>query len=362
MQKPTCRGLENLPPELLLAIAEILPADSRLVLSQTCSAFHNIIQSSQRTKFSLKNFDPPTFLDYLAVIARDLADTWVCDKCMALHAADLQDTPQSPLTKSCPQASMHRDNGQRLCWPHHRHVQLALKYTRLGVRDSERRRHLAKLLAPAVANHLPDNDDSWVAHVACSSRGKIVNGRFLFKYTWHYDAASEPIEYLYHGPYGRLVICSHKYLPGFLMACIFYRVKRAGEEEAAKIISEGLRVLLEPSDVREEARESLVDDQRVVELKESCSSCLTDFSLCVGEDGFCLSAWYDLGPEGSPFDEAWTSHGIQEPCGGDIGRPREGYVPESIRRLYEQTAHKILTTSLSDCRSGLAKEEVGRLG
>lgn len=132
------------------------------------------------------------------------------------------------------------------------------------------------------------------------------------------------------------------------MACIFYRVNQAGEEEAAKIISEGLRVLLEPSDMRKAARESLVDDQRVMELTDSCSSCLADISVCVGKDGFCLSAWYDLGPEGSPFDEAWTSHGIQEPfdeawtshriqepCGGDIGRPREGYVPGSIRSLYE---------------------------
>lgn len=342
MQQPTCWGLEDLPPELLLAMAEILPAESRLVLSQTCSAFHNIIQSSQRTKFSLKNFDPSTFLDYLATIARDLPDAWVCDKCMALHAADLHDTPQSPLTKSCPRASLHRANGQRLCWPHHRHVQLALKYTRLGVRDPERRRHLAELLDPVFANHPPDIEDSWVAHVTCSSRGKVVNGRFLLKYTWHYDAASEPIEYLYRGPYGRLVICNHKYLPGFLMAYIFYRVKQPGEEEAAKILSEGLRVLLEPSDMREAARESLslVDDQRGMELTESCSSCWTDFSVCVGEDGFWLSAWYDLGPEASPFDEAWTSHRIQEPYGSVSGRLREGYVPGSIRRLYEQTAHQ----------------------
>ncbi|KAK9437438.1 F-box domain, cyclin-like protein [Metarhizium brunneum] len=340
MQQPTCQGLENLSPELLLAIAEKLPADSRLVLSQTCSAFHSIIQSSQRTKCSIKTFDPSTFLDYLAVIARDLPDTWVCDKCMALHAADLQDTPQSPITKSCPRASLHRANGKSLCWPHHRHVQLALKYTRLGVRDPERRRHLAELLDPVFANHPPDIEDSWVAHVTCSSRGKLVNGRFLLKYTWHYDAASEPIEYLYSGPYGRLVICNHKYLPGFLMAYIFYRVKPPGEEEAAKILSEGLRVLLEPSDAREATRESLRDDQRGTELTESCSSCSTDFSVCVGEDCFWLSAWYDLGPEGSPFDEAWTSHRIQEPYGIVGGRLREGYVPGSIRRLYEQTAHQ----------------------
>ncbi|KID94430.1 f-box domain containing protein, partial [Metarhizium majus ARSEF 297] len=339
MQQSTCRGFENLPPELLLAIAEKLPADSRLVLSQTCSAFHNIIQSSQSTKCSVKTFDPSTFLDYLAAIARDLPDMWVCDKCMALHAADRQDTPQSPLTKSCPRTPMHRANGQRLCWPHHRHVQLALKYTRLGVRDPERRRHLAELLDPVFASHPPDIEDSWTARVTCSSRGKIVNGRFLLKYTWHYDAASEPIEYLSRGPGGYLVICNHQCLPGFLMAYIFQHVKQPGEEEATKLLSRGLRVLAEIV-VRKATRESLLDDQRGMELTESCSECPTDFSVCVGEDGFWLSAWYDLGPEGSPFDEAWTSHRIQKPCGIVSDRLREGYVPGRIRRLYQQTAHQ----------------------
>ncbi|KAG8426344.1 hypothetical protein J3459_008256 [Metarhizium acridum] len=265
---------------------------------------------------------------------------WVCEICLALHAVNRQDTPQSPLATSCFRKPGNAVIGRKLCWPQHRHVQIALKYTRLGVQDPDRRRHLAELLDPVFGNHPPDPQDSWIAHVTYASRAKIVNRRYLLKYTWHYNATSEPIESLCRGYNAHLLICNHQYVPGYLMAKIFQRIEQPGEQEAARIAAQSPQPLTEPLAVRRATRESLLDDQRGIELTDSCTLCPTDFSICVGEDCVWFSAWYDLGPEGSPFDEAWTCHRINEPWGTISRSLKARHVPGSIRRLYQQTAHR----------------------
>ncbi|KAI2463043.1 hypothetical protein F4781DRAFT_417900 [Annulohypoxylon bovei var. microspora] len=316
--------LIRLPAELIDRISNELSPASRLILSQTCRSLHDILgKNALAARFSRDDC-----CEYLAAIARQRPDYWVCEVCIALHGAVTIDTPERPCVLICPEGPQrwrkagygqrHRLDG-RLLQLDHRHIQLALKYTRLRHRGY--REYLKNLLAPYVDSNFETYTwpyrQSNVLEVHYSAFPKIVMGhdgnlRYLLLSVWSYREGQKPLSL---AAMGDLKICPHLML--------VYGARRGVGPEGGS-----LKEILE-SDFFGGGS----DDRSG---RYFCRLCPTD--LCVMKSPGCLvlSAWQDLGSEGSPTDLSWKVHVLNTSRNRRFGLPSLSHEPGSVFALYHK--------------------------
>ncbi|KAI1376295.1 hypothetical protein F4677DRAFT_445553 [Hypoxylon crocopeplum] len=320
-------ALLQLPPELLLLIWEELPRVNQAVLSQTCRALYVLLSHDSATACFSENI----YLEYLATMARDLPGRWVCEACLQTHPINELDTPRTIKHCSCP-LGLDRWRRQsygkaykldsRLLTIDHRHIQTALKYTRLKPPNTED--HLQRLLAPHcnrnfITHHYPFNRSS-ILNVRYSVFPKIVRGRdgnlrFLTLSTFLYHKINRRLTVQ---SMGQLRICPH------LDITLGYRF---APPCALDCLGMSIRILLEDGDFSH--------------ISGCCPRCPTDFKVEASEERVLLCVWQDLGPECSPMDLAWRAHvsDYRLLTGGPNIRFRGPCLPHaegSIRRLYSR--------------------------
>ncbi|KAK1770470.1 hypothetical protein QBC33DRAFT_555949 [Phialemonium atrogriseum] len=313
-QKPDCAIL-RLPVELLLLISASLPLHSQVLLSQTCRWLRTVLPLAD----SSSRLPREQYLEYLAGLAYDMPERWVCEKCMALHSVVEFDTPKRPCRTLCPLAWRHGcyQYSFNCFWPHHRHIQLTLKYTRM-LGNKKHQRHLQNLLAPSHSRFVIYPLERNVLAAQCSTYPKveISNGnsdggrrRYLLLSVRRYKAAREIVS---PDSMGIVVVCPHMHMysgpqppgPATLSAYIHAAFK---EEDG-------------------------------VEVRGACARCPTDFAVRASPWRATVRAWKDLGSEGSPLDPAWRVHlddYHQDPVYGIQEDLTIAHEPGSVRKLYE---------------------------
>ncbi|RYP23582.1 hypothetical protein DL767_008774 [Monosporascus sp. MG133] len=317
----------QLPPELICLVAEFLTPVHLALFSQTCRSLRATLERYSNAA----HLSRTEYFAYLAVRARGLPEQWVCEECMALHPVVKLDTPASIYNvSSCPLGRVtsspygHRYGkvridtrlGYRQIRIDHRHVQLALKYTRLQRRKYNS--YLQALMAPhhdmrfgpSAAIPLKTHYSAYPKVVA----GDDGNLRFLLLSTWRYykgreDISLRKIGYQIICPHLELNYCTSPYLRGG--PC---HVLEAAVEEVLEARGDGQ------------------------ERTGACPRCATDFSVQLTSEYLNLYAWQDFGPEGSPVDLAWKSqsagHGLDGVWNWRFTGPTLYHEPGSIRKLY----------------------------
>ncbi|KAI1461707.1 hypothetical protein F4805DRAFT_242113 [Annulohypoxylon moriforme] len=315
--------LLQLPVELIHRISNELSPASRLVLSQICRPLREILHRES----SITHISREDRCEFLAAIARQRPDQWVCEVCIRFHRTNTVDTPEKPSLQTCTAGLKRwRQTGygqrdrldSRLLRIDHRHVQLALKYSRLKCRNYQD--YLNKLLAPYVDSNFetyqwPYKQPNILA-VHYSAFPKIVAGddgipRFLLLSKWRYEEDQRPLSL---PAMGDLRICPHLRL--------LYGARRGVGHEIGS-----LRRIIDlylPGGGANNRRGFYF-----------CCYCPTDLCVTKTPGRLELSAWQDLGSEGSPMDRSWRVHVLDNPL-SPRGHPHLSHEPGSVLRLYEK--------------------------
>lgn len=169
-----------LPTNVLLQIAEYLPASSKVFFSHNCIGLRNGLGLP-----TLKQLPLADRIDYAGVLAKHQTDVRACPSCGSLHAVRKHDSPTvRPRLKitftghdkeDCRSMYEHK-------FPGDRHIQLALKYTRLGTENPKHKKILEGILQPFMYASL--DVYARVHHLRRWKWCKIVDGHFLAMTKW----------------------------------------------------------------------------------------------------------------------------------------------------------------------------------
>ncbi|KAI1762022.1 hypothetical protein GGR53DRAFT_443391 [Hypoxylon sp. FL1150] len=320
----------QLAPELISSITDHLSLIDHVLLSQTCRSLRAALSKRHLNADRLSRDE---YIGYLATRARGLPDEWMCEKCMTLHPIDETDTPTAINRSSCPLMphSLARlgNLGREQIHICHRHIQLALKYTRL--RHHEYDSYLKALLEPyhdtgvGLGAYIP-------LKVHYSAYPRVVtdhdgNVKFLLLSTWRYY---EGCKEMLLRSLGYHQICPH--LEWNYCNC-------------SKGFCRG-SCRLGYCHVLHAAAEAVIDARRDGQRTGACPRCPTDFSIQITSEYMDLYVWQDFGPECSPIDLAWTVHYYDGPCEGSLNWREAGptldHRPGSARKLYESESESII--------------------
>ncbi|KAM0258715.1 hypothetical protein ACHAQJ_003724 [Trichoderma viride] len=286
----TRSALLNMPIELICEISQELSPVDKVLFASTCRPIRNTLGpgqfSSEMSELQEQRFD------YLARMCRDMPDKWVCEECMHCHSIDTADTPADPHL-ACPLANPYygRFNQplQLIARDEYRlgrrHVQLALKYTRLGDATFHRyRQYLRQLMTSKQysSSYLWENVPV-INLVKITPR--VVNGRFLLKSIFEYRRPTQRISW---GIVAHEFVCRHQSL--------------FPEQEHAYINDPFFQEVLRFHSVVKDAF-----DTPGREMHGHCSHCFTDFSVKTSTKSIRFSIWQDLGTESSPLDPVWKA-------------------------------------------------------
>lgn len=306
----------RLPPELVLDVADFLSPDSQLLLSHSCRKLRTAMGHMTADRLSQSER-----LHYLTALGSNRAKKWVCEQCTTLHHADRHDCPSTPRNRSCQRPF---DLSRRYYWHssysvYHRHVQLALKYSRLG--QPKNQKHLKRLLAPFYDGFYTDLLRREVLITSFATTPKIVNRRYLQRSVYTYQQDTEPVT---TATIGCLGICPHQ---GFGMLQWWPIIEERARQAGVPIKPPRPKDLL-----RDTMRQAF--ERPGKELRGSCELCPTDFSVKVTLAKATLRVWQDFGAEGTSLDRCWRAHvenneGLWEAFGRERG---------SVRVLYENRA------------------------
>ncbi|RTE79836.1 hypothetical protein BHE90_005660 [Fusarium euwallaceae] len=313
--QPSNCFLVQMPLDILLIIANFLPPHAELILTHTCVTMKKALTRPSNAE---RRLDWDEHLEYLTAVISNRTDRWVCDDCDRTHPTYMEDTPRTPLVPDCyrPKFFWVRNpwtEGFKL--PCHRHVQLALKYIRLGPQSTQEQAHLDGLLRPC---HLTET----IHDSPTPSRGsirleqshcpKVVHGRYLILYTCIY---TQPEDYWGVSP--------------ILEACKHRRVElHRHEKELSMENIEGFSLNL---NMRSPLAERV---WRADKVDWSCPDCATDLEAHWNGSSVTMKVWRDLGAEGSPFATDWRRQiGDHSPGSSRIPTERRWW---SIRESYER--------------------------
>ncbi|KAK1244043.1 hypothetical protein MKX08_002181 [Trichoderma sp. CBMAI-0020] len=282
-------ALLDLPIDLLRDISDQLPPADSLVFATTCRAVRNCAGRGQFPADAEENQEQR--FEFLASICRDMPDHWVCEECVRLHRIDTADTPSNS-RPTCPLADAYGRFNQPLQLAPaaeyelgRRHVQLALKYSRLG--DSallpSHRQYLRRLTAARQFSLAL----SWEkrATITAKTAPRIVDGRFLLRTICEYRLPSRPVT---RSLIASESVCRHQ--------CFF--PLEDGAWTASSLHQDLLQFPL------------AVDASFAspgTEVRGHCPHCFTDFSVTTTASSVRISVWMDLGTESSPLDPVWRS-------------------------------------------------------
>lgn len=172
------RGLLELPVEVLLSILDHTELCGLYWLSQTCRTMRYLAKRDFRTLVDTDVEDKAEFLLGLAYV---LPDHYFCGKCCMLHIFNRH----APSIK--PRICWDYSVNHRRSWAtgydlQHQHVQLALKYNRLGGFY----RHAAASIMQPYRQTCSNGSLGPILHF--SATPEIKNGRFILHEEWKLQA------------------------------------------------------------------------------------------------------------------------------------------------------------------------------
>ncbi|KAI0189816.1 hypothetical protein EV127DRAFT_495801 [Xylaria flabelliformis] len=241
--------------------------------------------------------DPIDKLKHLTKAARNNPNQWVCEACISAHEIKptivLARDIDGYIFKSCPltieqfNKVAYNTLGHRIDPRHrkfdHRHVQLALKWTRL--RDPDYKPMLDAIMHCHVWKSVQAYQDDDNSHVPAPlvfyrAAPKIVRNNGRLKFLLKFGSGPSPIN---RG------VLSHSFMT-------------AGNKYVFR---------------------------NQTETKFACENCATDYTIVWGEEWIELIVWQDFGPEVSPGDGLWRSQCV------DLLTPVI-HEPGTITRMYEE--------------------------
>jgi hypothetical protein len=317
-QSNDCLLLHMLPTELLLQIAEFLPASSKVFFSHTCIALRKGLGLP-----TLKELPLADQINYAGVLAKDRPDVRVCSSCGRLHAVRKHDSPTGwPGLKitftghdeDCRSTFEHKFPGER-------HIQLALKYSRLGTENPKHKGILEGVLQPAV--YTSRDVYARVHYLKRWKWCKIVNGRLLAMTKWTIG------NYYYTGPgdeYGlEELLQDDKFRPYSPHSEFTFTGARACQKNC-----EDNFCACEANQITMASEAAHANMGTPAYAWDACSA--TDYAICLTRNSVETCMWEDLGGELPHLDE------IQ-----DMKMPgRHGYEPHGVRELFERDGKKWL--------------------
>ncbi|GFP55634.1 hypothetical protein TASIC1_0005049200 [Trichoderma asperellum] len=306
-------ALLNMPIDLIREITDELSPADKIIFATTCRAIRNTVGRGQFPSDTYE--DRQERFEYLASMCRDMPNHWVCEECMRYHRIDTSDTPvQSRPT--CPLADRYGRYNQPLTLSPgdeyelgRRHVQLALKYTRMGDSLLPRHRQYLRRLTAARQYSL---SYPWETKMMVTAKiiPRIVDGRFLLRSLCEYRQSSKPVT-------RELIACES--------VCPHQQVFPPRDDDWSNdAFHQNLRQF------HKAVNDSFETPGK--EMRSHCPHCFTDFSVTTTTKCIRVSVWMDLGTESSPLDPVWRSfvHSADlDPIGeveyNELGRVRELY-------------------------------------
>ncbi|EHK19982.1 uncharacterized protein TRIVIDRAFT_48257 [Trichoderma virens Gv29-8] len=303
-------ALLKMPVELILEFSDAMPTVDKIVFAQTCRPIFNSVGlipfSKDEEEFREEKFE------YLARRSRETLNQWVCEQCLCQHDVDLADTPSRPAL-NCPVGDLYRSKHNlslRLisgeCYRlGRRHVQLALKYTRLYNETSSVQQQYLRSLMAAHSYSLSYLHKGIKVSQMVKITPRVVDGRFLLKCIFEYRQKAQPI---HKEPLFGEFVCQHQ-------SCL-------GEGEAYYPFSQF-----------NTAVEKALDNKQH-EFRSHCHYCCTDFTVKASTHGIRVTVWHDLGTESSALDPVWKAS-VYSP---ELYSSDEGLVnnaPGRVRELYD---------------------------
>lgn len=310
-KKPVCQPLQTsallrLPVETLVEMFDDYPSHTLAILAQTCFALRVIIKEHYPHRLERMLQCPERNLRFLRCLSYNRLDVFVCPWCRRLRTVQFDDWPththgDRPL--SCCNRSNHRQPPGP-CILAHRHVQLALKYTRLRHRlNHTEADYLYRLVAPSyeflAPMPPPYHRTGPDARVVYWMKPKVVSGRFLTmrEYGWVGADWVDSLSFL---------ICDHQ----VSMSLAWFSDNPSWCALLPNVFADGA----------------------VVEMQTSCRYCPTDVSLTVYQTTYVVRIWQDYGAETTLIDRHWTALTHMTAW---IGSEPRRHGPGKVRRLYE---------------------------
>lgn len=299
--------LLNLPLDLVYNIFDELQLHEKILFSQSCRTLWYAFR--QKCSVAIRKATNDERLESLALLGDILPDRWLCTFCRALHLVDRRDIPVTGYEKyyrPC-QASEDMWSGHHLMTYYaiaFRHIQLAMKYTRLPDIHQIYRKKILKRFTICLRRFYSMKLDFF-------AEPKIISNRFLLMFSF---AFSETITRLSYETVSqaKIDLCPHLYLGEV-------RVGPANPLETA------LRAAFDMAD----------SHRRPHEAFHSCHRCPTDFSIAVKEKKTIITNWMDLGAGMRPEDPFWRSH-LELPGHTPFG-PDLSFEHGSVRELYHSS-------------------------
>ncbi|KAJ2978814.1 hypothetical protein NQ176_g3603 [Zarea fungicola] len=339
-QKPDCH-IVAMPPNVMLLIADQLALWEQYQLSQTCFAIRSAVVDHFR-QAALYNQSVEDRIEYLSRRAYDLPGYWVCEKCIDLHTVSPLDCPTLPGTCWRPGAHYKSAHFQLGCFRvSHRHLQLALKWTRMKDLRPEYKENLKLLLkwgyfdippplpGTALGPRAPGTGYYW-------QQPRVIQGRFMVTtgQVFYPDKKGE----LGRDDLNTIPMCQHQeWEPRVLRKIDQVRALPPGEMTPRESRLLQLSLWLEECDLGKAMTELL--RTRGAEFSVSCPSCATDITVSIHREGrprMEFTCWHDFGPESSPLDACWRAkHFPVRVDGLPVHRPMP---PGGVRKLWESHA------------------------
>ena len=269
----------NLPIDILCSICDELPLSTKILLSHACKAMWYMLRS--KCSFQLKAIGRKDRFNVLAELGNLLPDNYHCIKCNVLHPVEPDDIPN--LTNWYCRRHSCRTPGQMFdsVYPQasysvsFHHVQLALKYSRMGEKHQDCRRNILQYfeIRPVSSPIIK----------AFAAKPRIVNDRFILLTT--YVLYAGPLRDAAKRDYDKYIMfCPHHHFGiGTGLGNSFAAILQKAAINAATMQAQHTELF-------------------------SCDRCPTDFSLVAGDDEAILQVWHDLGNGYSVEDSSWQKH------------------------------------------------------
>ncbi|KAL6870425.1 hypothetical protein J3F83DRAFT_736286 [Trichoderma novae-zelandiae] len=225
-QNPLCAILQ-LPVEMMLLIFEHLPQYQRIILAQTCSSLRKIFIDNHkacedgRHPLSSGQLGIDQRSWFLSTLAYRQPNLLACYLCMKTHTIDKDDTLLSWFKDNrCRKPASREGSFYRGTEYHvrYRHIQLALKYTRLvkeegnggPVLQRKYKGYLNNLMQP-YSSPIQPREHGMTNKItgALTVSPKVADGRFIIQSTWKFDKSAEDVS---HEWLWGLRICWHQIL------------------------------------------------------------------------------------------------------------------------------------------------------
>lgn len=294
--------LLNLPIELLYEIFEQLALPEKLLFSQTCRDLWRLLR--HKCSLTFEKADGPTRRYCLYALGDILPDHRYCFDCRALHLLNPNDIifrgwDEYPKSYT---SSMFEDwHFMSPCYAlAFRHVQLAIKYTRLRNFHQDYLSSIMQTFTKTMLHHS--------MRLKFTAEPVVIDGRFLLMASFTFYEITTPMS-------SSTLLESHFGLCPHLTVC------------EPLLPTKPLVALINSAFVNPPSSRTSYHGLR------SCDYCPTDYSLIIGDKRATFSTWQDLGAGASPTDPYWSSH-VSTDTNNPYTCTKFEYEHGSIKALY----------------------------